>query len=686
MAAGGVRIGARIQTNMNYEQWNQAIISYFFEECNPGEIVFLQTDDETLSEIAELFDFDIENAADSLIQAVRDKFICDDRRVDLLNGVPASFWENSCRQAPQVAFLALTVLAASRMDFTDSVSATNYYARLNELLFDSLIKGIPKGLETGYFRAFWIYLQHWARDRHHVELHLTEGASNRRYVWYPISQRLISEHDRKRIYRFFFRHNLTPFSKPRDNELYTQLRYWTSSSQESSKISRYLSNQYYKKSILSQVKSLLKHWDGQVPLDEVPSGKRRTTAPISVQLYFDHILDNVEVRYWFPRRGRNNTDCKTNPMGINSLQTSASEKWFKPVVDKKGVFWNLQIRWKLTSDETEPMIYYLDPSDIWVFREDSERDDGWLSQRNMQLYEEHLIVFREKLAEHVLRCLKQTCAPGDNKPNRIYDDWFYLRAKPIRLQVFSTREFWRLSVVPSRQIRLIGGLSVQDQHGRRAYLNICLPDVFVPNLGLSSEEPLKVDAHAYPVGENGLVRLENTLAPGVYQLSYGTQSPGTQRTLWVTNLQRDMEFKSQTLMANLSHDRRAVPKYSVERLAEISEKSGVWIAGARFFGIDIPEFTWDDVQAIPQIEEKDGDSLPKTPAEIISLVVKTAIDIRQNKNAIPQWLDKTMEYLNQNIYLRVLVEKKLDQYSEIALSYSELCTKRKFDYAHEAIS
>ena len=667
---------------MNYEQWNQAIISYFFEECNPGEIVFLQTDDETLSEIAELFDFDIENAADSLIQAVRDKFICDDRRVDLLNGVPASFWENSRRQAPQVAFLALTVLAASRMDFTDSVSATNYYARLNELLFDSLIKGIPKGLETGYFRAFWIYLQHWARDRHHVELYLTEGASNRRYVWYPISQCLISEHDRKRIYRFFFRHNLTPFSKPRDNELYTQLRYWTSSSQESSKIARYLSNQYYKESILSQVKSLLKHWDGQIPLDEAPSGKRRTTAPISVQLYFGHILDNVEIRYWFSRRGRNNTDCKTNPMGINSLQTSDSEKWFKPVADKKGVFWNLQNRWEVNTDEIKPTIYFLDPSDVWVFREDSERDDGWLSQRNMQLYEEHLIVFREKLAERVLHCLKQTCSLVDAIPNHIHDGWFYLRAKPIRLQDFSMRELWRLSVDSSKQIRLIGGLSVQDLHGRRAYLSISLPDIFVPNLGLSSEVPLNIDGYAYPVGEDRLVRLENTLALGVYQLSYGTQS----RTLSVIAPQRDMENESRILVANLSHDRMVVPKYSVERLAEIPEKSGVWITGAKLLGTDIPEVTWDDVQAVPQIDEEDGDLLSKAPAEIISLVVKAAIEIRQNKNSTPLWLDKTMEYLNQNMYLRVLVEKKLDQYSEIALSYSELCTERKFDYAHEAIS
>lgn len=673
MEAGRTQIGERNLSTMNYEQWNQAIISYFFEECNPGEIVFLQTDDETLSGIAELSDFNIENPADSLKQAVRHQFICDRNQVDLWNSVPKNFWRNPLNQeAPQVAFLALTVLAASRMDFTDSVSATNYYARLNELLFDSLIKGIPKGLDRQLFKVFWDYLCLWARDRHHVELYLTEGASKRRYVWYPISQCLINEHDRQRLYHVFYRLNLTPFSEPSDNELYAKLRYWTSSSQGSAKIGRYLANQYYKESILSQVKSLLKHWDGEVPLDEAPSRRRRTTAPISVQLYFGHISNNVEVRLWFPRRGRDNISFEVNPVGIQVLQTFDSEKWFKPVVDKKGEFWNLQNRLELKTNEIKPMTYTLAPSNIWVFRQDSERDDGWLSQRNMQLYEDHLIVFREKLAEDVLNCLKLTCALGDDKPNRIHNGWLYMRVKPIRLQDF-TRELWRLSVDSSKQIRLIGGLSARDQHGHRAYLNFCLPDVFVPNLGLSSKVPLKIGAHAYPVGENRLVRLENTLAPGVYQLSYGTQSQGTQRTLWVTNPQRDMEYKSQTLMANLSHDRLSVPKYSVERIAEISEKSDVRIAGARLFGIDIPDITWDDIQTEPQIQEEDTKPLAKPPAELISLVVKTAIELRKNKASTPDWLAQAIKHLDQNVALRSLVEKKLRHYHETALSYADLC-------------
>ena len=36
---------------ITYKQWNKAILSHFLEEWEPGQIVFLQTNAETLGEI-----------------------------------------------------------------------------------------------------------------------------------------------------------------------------------------------------------------------------------------------------------------------------------------------------------------------------------------------------------------------------------------------------------------------------------------------------------------------------------------------------------------------------------------------------------------------------------------------------------------------------------------------------------
>ena len=653
---------------MRYEQWNQAIISYFFEECEP--IIFLQTNAETLSEIAELSAFNVVDADESLKVAVRDKVV-QAGRVNLWSINPANLWTNfQSKEPPQVAFLALTVLAASRMESSVSVSHyvshTNYYLRLNELLFDKSNQGIPKGIKRQDFEKLWKHLQKWVNDRYNVELYLTEGSLSRRFVWYPISQCLISKQDLRAVYRFFHLNNLTPFSNPPDRQLEKQLHYWCMSGAGSVKIKRYLSNESYKRSILNQVKSLLKHWDGEIPPDEVSVSKKHTTARIDVELRFNS-FDKVEIRYWFPRRGRDEINCETNSLGIKYLQTSDSEKWFQPVIDKRGTFWNLPNRLQLQTVETKPVIYTLGRSDIWVFREDSERDDGWLSQRNMQLYEEHLIVFRKELTEQVIAYLKQTCTLEDKTPNLIYDGWLYLRAKPTKptkLRDFSEQDLWRLSVDSDKRIRLIDGLSVKDQHGHRAYLNICLPTVFVPDLGLSGEVLLEVDSQEFSVGEDRLVMLDNILGPGVHQISYGSKTSD----LRVITSERSLEHNNRLLTAALPQGGPEMPTYSVRKIAEISAESGVWLAGAKFFGTDIPEVTWDDVQTEPQ----DSNSLSKAPAELISLVVKAAIEFKQDKASVPEWLEQAIEYLDQNVALRTLVQKKLSDYRETALSYSDL--------------
>ena len=603
---------------MDYEQWNQAIISYFFKECDPGEIAFLEANDETLAEIANLSNFNAPDAAESLITAVRNKVVKAGHRVDFWSIDPTSLWiDFQSKEPPQVAFLALTVLAASRMESSESGFHTNYYVRLNELLFDKAIQGIPKGIKYQIFEDFWKHLQKWVNNRYNIELYLTEGSSNRRYVWYPISQCLISKQDRRAVYRFFHLNDLTPFSNLTDSQLEAQLRYWCMSSTGSAKIKRYLSNESYKKSILSQVSSLLKHWEGEVPPDAAPAAKNYTTASINVELRFNP-FNKVEVRYWFPRRGRNEIDCETNSLGIKCLQTSSSERWFQSVIDENSAFWNLPNRLQLQTVEAKPIIYNLGCSDIWVFRRDAERDAGWLSQKNMQLYEDHLIVFRKRFVNQVIACVEQTCELEVETLKPIYDDWLCLRGIPTKPLSVSNSELWRLSVDSDKQIRFIGGLSVRAQNDHRAYLNICLPTVFVPDLGLPSEVPLKVGSQELSVSKDRLVMLESVLGPGVHRISYG----GKTSDLRVITPKRSLEHNNRTLAAALPQDGPEMPTYSMQKIAEISEESGVWLTGARFLGTDIPETTWDDVQLEPSTPKEDSDLSSKSPAELISSVIK----------------------------------------------------------------
>ena len=660
---------------ITYEQWNKAILSHFLEEWEPGQIVFLQTNAETLGEIADKSDFNVSDAADSLKKAVQHKAIV--RSTVNFWAIDPKLWiDYSKEEPPQVAFLALTVFAASLMDSEGSViSSSNYYIRLNELLFGQSFKGAPQGFNHPQFEKFWKHLQGWLHDQHDVILYLTEGVPKRRYVWYPISQCLISTRDRRIIYRFFRDYKLTPFSKISDNQLERELRAWLLRSGGSTKIERYFFNNSYRESIRNQVKSLLRHWDNEI-LPEPPRGERQTTASVNVEIRFDRFNndsnDNVKIRYWFPTRGRSKIRCKTNALGIEYLQLSHLEKWFRPIPDNNGEFWNLLNRLQVQTDETNSIIYTLSLSDIWVFQKDPTRDDSWFSQRNMQLGEKHLIIFRKHFISQVMDCLGKVCEQEFERPSPIYIDgkkenWLYLEVEPTKFESFSNQKLWKLSVTAGKRLSLVGGLSVTDQNERKAYLDICLPNVFVPNLGLSDQEVLRIDEREFLFNQDRLVTLDNVLGPGVYQLAYGGQT----RELRVISPERSLEHHDQTLLAGISQDQTAMPTYSLKRIEEVSEKFGLWFVGVKFFGTDIPKVSWGNMGEIPP-EPPPPEPSFKVPANVISSVVQVAIDFKQGKTSVPDWFEEAIEYLEQNIALRALVEKKLNIYHEKALSYVEL--------------
>ena len=136
---------------VTYEQWNKAILSYFFEECEPHQIVFLETNEETLAEIAAFANFNVPDAAESLKAAVKDKVVFHDLvRLSPISPTPLYHYSADTREKepPQVAFLAVSVLAASLMDAEGrSISPQNYYIRLNKVLFGELIQNAPQGFK-----------------------------------------------------------------------------------------------------------------------------------------------------------------------------------------------------------------------------------------------------------------------------------------------------------------------------------------------------------------------------------------------------------------------------------------------------------------------------------------------------------------------------------------------------------
>lgn len=655
---------------ITYEQWNKAIISYFFENCEPGEIVFLHTTPETLPEIAEHAGFDVVDAEESLKEAVSKKVLFANK-VELYKIRPVDLQNDQPEKVPtQVAFLALTVLAASQMDSEGSVAPNDYYIRLNQVLFGKLIKKAPAGFYGPEFEWFWIHLRRWAIYQHKVLLYLTVGSSTRRYVWYPISQCLISKHDENKLHAIFKEAELKPGAYLAEKQLLDILCSRRSFQNLSVKITRPVDQQKTAeiRLILGQIQLLLKNWDGEV-WERIRRGTtRQSSTSISVHL-FDLPDDIDEVCFWFRRRQSSQITFRNNSLGVQTLQSSSDDQWYNPYVmrAKLNLFQILQNGTELNTTDAKPLTYWIKPSDIWVFRWDTDHAVGWISANNLLLHEEHLIVYYKQLEWEVKSFLEQVC---DNIPMTKQiciggkeTGWQYIKAKP---NSFSDKSLSGFRITTKDQIEFVDGLPLGGQ--RNSYIDFCLPTIVVPNLITDSNDPFYINGQPVDIPPNRKIELPDKLNSDQYQLSY---LDCDQPTLHIITPKCSLEYQDKTLATVLPKDRDSIPTCSKERISEITEKSGVRLGGAKLFGTDIPDTTWDDVVEVP-IEPPSTQNDKMASAQLISSVVKLAIELKNNGTSIPERFDETIHYIEENIAVKALVQKKLKQYKEKALSYDDL--------------
>lgn len=659
---------------VTYEQWNKAIISYFFENNEDlDEIVFLQTDANTLLDIARQSNFNVANAdeaANSLTEVVRKKVVYNGL-VDFWKISPAKvFWQqdDSEQKPSQVAFLALTVLAASLMDKSNEASQTNYYVQLHRLLHGKPNHGIPKGIKYKEWEELWKHLQKWARNRFKIKLYLTEGSPKKKYVWYPISQCLISKYDEHILHGIFKEMDLKPGAYLAESQLRAILLSCQSFPKLSIKIRRPIREKKTAETrlILGQIQLLLENWDGETT-ERVSRGiKRQNPNRVNVQIRFNTSGDINEVRYWFRCKRDSEITFQCNDLGIEILQP-LDEQWFRPFVMRVNSL-SLQVLQdgvELKSEEIKPLTFRLKSSEIWIFRHDSEPDEGWFNKGNLLLHEEHRIVYRKQLKRSLITFLQQICN-DELIPKSIYiadqeTEWQYMKIRPTTL---CDSSFLGFRVTTSNQIRFVGGLPLDRRSN--SYFDFCLPTIVVPNLIDLPGKSFCINGQATKIPNDRKIELSGKPDRSEYQFSY----LDCQATLRVISPIRSSDHEKQTLATNMDLNSNALPIFIDRQVAEISDESGVYLTGAKFLGTDIPEVSWEDMEKIP--EPPPTDPSFKTPANIISSVVQVAIDLRRGNASVPEWLDEVIAYLDQNPAVRALVEKKLNRYYETALSYTEL--------------
>ena len=188
-----------------YTQWNDALIEYFTFGAPVGSTIYLNVNDRTLDQVGAQFWESTEHAtwADDYLAAIREEMV--DEGCVFLGSVVGT----SKRRPKGVAFLGVLVLVASRMDqdLDQSISERDYFTRLNDALHTepagTHIRR-PKHMTVGADgeEPIWKAWAKYLRSRGYLPT-ASAGKGSWKYIGYPISQTLLREPEKRRLFQVF---------------------------------------------------------------------------------------------------------------------------------------------------------------------------------------------------------------------------------------------------------------------------------------------------------------------------------------------------------------------------------------------------------------------------------------------------------------------------------------------------
>ncbi len=194
--------------SFSYEVWNDLIADSFFNKNESGQDVAFSIDTEVLSAISDLAKIEAEESLRKAIESLISKNWSIENLV-----VKVNTWRRDSNRAeinfPAVAFLAFTVLAASKMGEKESEVASfashNYYKPLRRLLNPQDESAGAPGNFTDHIEYLWDELSNWLKNdlkSSRGNLQITDP-KNHRYVELCTQHAILRASDRRRLFEFF---------------------------------------------------------------------------------------------------------------------------------------------------------------------------------------------------------------------------------------------------------------------------------------------------------------------------------------------------------------------------------------------------------------------------------------------------------------------------------------------------
>lgn len=401
---GGERAGGLPK---DYVAWQQALAGYFWAGETSAVLMFV--DDGVLAAVRP----DTGHPAADLAGAVAQVMSLDGpvegmfRQLVLAQGR----WVGSASDGPPptLPVLALSVLAAARMDHDADASSANYYLRLAQVI---LPRGSPAALqdlrvrlgEQGAFLQLvrmWEHLQVWARGSGNGTSTIrTDGRLTR--IGYPMSQALLRGSDRAVLTEFFADLDLPPgFPPPDGGGLVELFRLWAARPRGlGPALQRALDGGDFADLLQGQLAAAAAAWDGVVVT-------REGLPRLQIRLVVD--LDSWQARWAVGATTAVRADRLTWPGHAVEIAADGDRPFYRisgilPPVTPAAVSGGLRMPGSgcIAEFRTAALI---------VFREDPDAG-AWVSCSGVEPFAEHLIAASAQHSPHVRGVLERVADPG----------------------------------------------------------------------------------------------------------------------------------------------------------------------------------------------------------------------------------------------------------------------------------
>lgn len=417
-----------------YQDWNNAIINYATQGLSIGARVFLSVDNETLEAIGYTFGSPrpSQGWTQDFIKSIRN--ICVFReRIQFSRFTKPSLRDT--QQRPRyVAFLAAMVLAANNMgDEVEErvIDPKDFYTHFNKLLGLYNQQGRPEGLKnTDNDEKLWMDWSGWLRSQGFLPTaHSGEGAY--KYIEYPISQTLLRQSDKNKLWRHFTN---SAWRKDYDEVLLIQKvrrdsQYLTKHLQQilDPKGDMWLRSYDAISNACFEVYEDWRESDGSDLRLSTNGPRLRTSLDARIYRTEDYFSGIVEYRI-FPRQTRHSISGEIQAQYNNTLYTFSEDRrgWYVPLWTLDGNALNTGQKVTILSKNTAITTMYLPARDFWVLTLDPDTPESGIFaswDKSIELGAKFILLVREAVRTDLNKLREEGLLEWQNS-SPIFDGWY----------------------------------------------------------------------------------------------------------------------------------------------------------------------------------------------------------------------------------------------------------------------